>query len=111
MGWDTPDIYYQPEAFGLTTVGEVEWTAPCYDFDLTVVWEDNHGNLYWGSDAGCSCPSPFEDFTSLDNDRLERGTKWELISYLQDRLNGDGWYSTDKEYAEPQVTALIEKLT
>ena len=65
MSYGTPDLYYQPEQFGLTMLGEIEWSEPCYDFDLTAVWVDADKKLYWASDSGCSCPSPFEGFTSV----------------------------------------------
>lgn len=59
-----PNIYYQPEAFGLTTFGQVSDPDSCYSFDDVVVWEREspNGNLLcWAADSGCSCPSPFED--------------------------------------------------
>lgn len=31
------NIYYDPEKFGLTTVGEIDWSTGSYEFDLTVV--------------------------------------------------------------------------
>lgn len=65
MSWGSPDVYYDPEKFGLTIVLECE-KEPNYDFDKFVVWQDAEGNLFYGGDSGCSCPSPFEDFTSLD---------------------------------------------
>lgn len=56
------NLYSDPEKFGLATVGEVEWSDGCYQFDLTVVWRDTTtGALYYAEDSGCSCPSPFED--------------------------------------------------
>src|SRR5690606_10820071 len=61
-----PDVYYQPEAFGLTAIGELS-REPDYDFYMLVVWEHEDGRLFWATDTGCSCPSPFEDFTSLDH--------------------------------------------
>jgi hypothetical protein len=36
-----------------------------YDFHtLMVVQCEKTGNLFYGTDSGCSCPSPFEDFHS-----------------------------------------------
>lgn len=56
------DIYYAPEKFGLTTIGEVDFSDGCYQFDLTVVWRrDSDGVFVYADDSGCSCPSPFED--------------------------------------------------
>jgi hypothetical protein len=67
-----PDLYHSPEKFGLSPLGEIQWGPACYDFDLTVVWQDTTtGALYFADDSGCSCPSPFEsqgrdDLTPID---------------------------------------------
>lgn len=72
MGYGEPDVYYSPEKFGLTQIAEVELSEPCYSFDMLVVWKDAQGNKYSAQDAGCSCPSPFEDYTSIEMlDRLD----------------------------------------
>lgn len=59
------NIYYNPEKFGLRIIGEIE-KEPEYDFDMLVVWQHNDGRLFYGQDSGCSCPSPFEDYGSLE---------------------------------------------
>lgn len=67
MGYYNPDAYNQPEAFGLIIVGELNDPDACYSFDDLVVWQHvESGVVYYAVDSGCSCPSPFEDFTSLD---------------------------------------------
>lgn len=39
--------------------------ADSYEFHtLQVVQCANTGRLFYGIDSGCSCPTPFEDFTS-----------------------------------------------
>lgn len=56
------NIYSSPEKFGLTTIGEVDWSSGSYEFDLTVVWKrESDGKFVYAEDSGCSCPSPFED--------------------------------------------------
>lgn len=105
------DPYYQPEAFGLTTVGEVEWSEPDYSFDLTVLWKDAAGTLHWADDSGCSCPSPFEDYTTLES--LETGTFHEFASHLNARLaqmRGSEFQTRDVIHAEPQVVDLLAKV-
>lgn len=67
MGWGTPDVYYQPEHFGLTIVGSISDPDADWSFDEFVVWQHSDGRLFYGSDSGCSCPSPFEDFHSLED--------------------------------------------
>lgn len=76
MGYYTPDPYYQPEKFGLEIVATHDQPR-CYDFDLFVVWKDINDDLYWAYDSGCSCPSPFENYTAVSD--LEHGTKAELL--------------------------------
>lgn len=68
MGYETPDAYNQPEHFGLVTVGQVEWSSGYYKFDTTVAWHHpGTGAFFYAEDSGCSCPEPFEGFTSLDS--------------------------------------------
>lgn len=39
-----------------------------YSFDIVAVWRDNEtGRLFGAFDSGCSCPSPFEDFSRLED--------------------------------------------
>src|SRR2546422_760467 len=57
-------IYYDPERYGLTVLGMVEEDLS-YEFDMFVVWADREGNLFYATDQGCSCPSPFEDYHSV----------------------------------------------
>jgi hypothetical protein len=60
------NIYYNPEAFDLKIVDSVDF-ADGYDFDMIVVWKTLDGErMYWAHDSGCSCPSPFEDYNSID---------------------------------------------
>ncbi len=67
MGYGVPDVYYQPEAFGLVPVAEIDYSDGCYQFDIRAVWKHTEtGRLYTARDSGCSCPSPFEEFTKLE---------------------------------------------
>lgn len=55
------NIYYDPEKFGLETIGEIDWSSGAYEFDYTVVWKRiSDGRFVYAEDSGCSCPSPFE---------------------------------------------------
>lgn len=56
------NIYHDPEKYGLLTIGEIDWSSGCYEFDLTTVWKrESDGRFVYAEDSGCSCPSPFED--------------------------------------------------
>lgn len=38
-----------------------------YQFNLVAVTKrDTDGKLFWSTDSGCSCPSPWEDHTEAD---------------------------------------------
>lgn len=60
------NIYYDPSDFGLEVVGEIERSDGCYQFDMVVVWKQTRGKYWIGQDSGCSCPSPFEDVTDIN---------------------------------------------
>lgn len=60
------DFYYNPAGYGLTPIGEIDWSDGNYQFDLTVVWQDREGRFWRGDDSGCSCPTPFQDTALVD---------------------------------------------
>lgn len=98
MGYDYPDMYHQPEKFGLEILGVLSDPAEYYDFDWFVVWKHEDGRIFYGEDQGCSCPSPFETFTSLE--RANEVTSVEefegsVIEYYNslDYLGTDLWNS------------------
>jgi len=76
------NVYYNPDKFGLTPVGEVEWSSGSYEFDMTVVWRKPDGSLVYGEDSGCSCPSPFEGHGVND---LTSCTPASLQAHLEER--------------------------
>lgn len=110
MSWQT-SVYRNPEKFGLTQVGEIEWSIPSYDFDLTVVWRDAQGKLYWADDSGCSCPAPFEDYESVES--LTTGTWVELDAHLKEVVSEMGPSSRDRNgsHFEPQIVELMARVT
>lgn len=57
-------VYYEPERYGLTVLHEHD-PPLSYEFHMLVLWVHKSGKLLMASDSGCSCPSPFEDYTSL----------------------------------------------
>lgn len=87
--WDN-NIYYNPEKWGLVQVASIDWSDGNWQFDLTVVWQHTDGTFYTADSAGCSCPSPFEEYDELSDltvldlkslrtkclDFLNRAHKW-----------------------------------
>lgn len=99
-------LYYNPEDYGLTTVGGVNWDAgDAWGFDLTVVWKDAEGKLYWSSDSGCSCPSPFEHIYEVD--QLNTGSTQELLDYLNLRKISQ---FPDAQKVDAEIVELIAKV-
>lgn len=113
MGYDAPDLYNQPELFDLKPVGEVSWNDESYSFDFTVVWHHKDGSFYVATDSGCSCPAPFENFTSL-SDAHHFQTADEVMEYLKDTLDKEAeqewWVRDNAERAGAQVLDLTSKL-
>ena len=99
MGYYDPDPFNQPEKFGLTIVHQVDDPDACYSFDMIVLWRhDETGSLYWAQDSGCSCPSPFEDFTSLDALELLTDDTW---AKFEAAVNG--WCASEWQGAKDEV--------
>lgn len=106
--------YYYPENSNLKIVGVVEWREPNYDFDMTVVWQDEQGLFLMDSDTGCSCPSPFED---TDPATLTRMSKFEVAESLlakQAAAEAEGaewkYFRAQAEYSAPKVVDVIAKV-
>jgi len=67
MGYYDPDLYSQPEAFGLELVGSIDLDNESYQFNiLAVLHEPPTDKFYIIQDSGCSCPSPFENHTGRE---------------------------------------------
>jgi hypothetical protein len=58
---------YNPEAFGMTVVAEIEYSSGNYEFDTRIVWKNAEGRLFTARDSGCSCPIPFDDFRTIES--------------------------------------------
>ena len=70
-----PNVYYDPESFGLEIVAELEYSSGDYEFDTRVVWKDKKRKGFFTMRAsGCSCPTPFEDYNLSNLDELDLTT-------------------------------------
>lgn len=88
------NIYYSPEKFGLQIFESID-TAGSWEFDTFVIFKRiSDGALFWTSDSGCSCPTPFEsigiddlniitkeDFHSFD-EALKNHSRIQITDYL-----------------------------
>lgn len=102
-GWD--NLYSEPEKLGLEVVGEADDEMASYSFDMFVIWRDQRGNLYFASDSGCSCPSPFEDYKKV-SDLTKAADAAEIHAAL------DEWAGQDSDYRRgaPSAAELHAKL-
>lgn len=91
------NAYYSPEEFGLTMVGSFDYRNGSWEFDILALWKDAAGTLYWASDSGCSCPTPFETFQDLD--QFETGTLNEFQAWAEEIItdNNSYFYRTAEE--------------
>lgn len=103
MSWNDPDVYYQPEKFGLSIVREIDDPEASYSFDMIVVWKHDDGRIFWADDSGCSCPSPFESHTNLESLNLLTDDSWKDFESTVSR-----WLKVDwrDDTHEPQKQAL-----
>lgn len=100
-----PNIYYQPEAYGLTVVGEIEMYDMGYGFDTTVLWRNEAGKYFWAHDSGCSCPVPFEE-CNLSN--MSSGTVKEFKSFAKAQIE-DWWDESRVNNFDRQLQDIILK--
>lgn len=95
----TENPYYSPEASGLRTIGQVDWSDGDYQFAYTVVWQRiADGVFLYGEDSGCSCPSPFENLTDVSE--LTEATPDQIKTHL-DKRNADN-------YAGPRDSEIVQ---
>jgi hypothetical protein len=112
MGWNTPDVYYQPEAFGLRTIGEVDYSDGFYQFDLVVAWQDvDTGDVYYQFDSGCSCPGIFEWATN-GKEQLELVETWrDFYDAVFNKLDNESWWrGGEKERVTEQLVDLAAQV-
>lgn len=113
MSWNN-NPYYNPEALGLEIVGEMNWSEPDYSFDFTVVWKQARGKYWIGSDAGCSCPSPFEDITDineLDGPHTKEGLRKRLDYLIEERCDDkESYYSFSKATMKKSASDLLSRI-
>lgn len=61
--------YYYPEKCNLKIFYEFDKGLD-YEFDKLVILESDKGLLFWDTDSGCSCPTPFDPAENRHNLKL-----------------------------------------
>lgn len=108
------NIYYNPEAFGLELVGAFEWTEPSWSFDTLAVWKERRGRYWIGEDSGCSCPSPFEDITDinqLDGPYTKDGLRKRIDYRIKEQTERDYSYGYSKAQLKKFASDILSRLS
>lgn len=97
--------YYHPELCGLEIIGSLDDPDLSYEFNTLVFWfRPSTKEVLCASDAGCSCPTPFDEV--LGGEGLETIGSW------RDARNAIGSWLSGCETRPPagEVEDLIRKL-
>lgn len=66
----------QPET-DYREIDSVDWEEEAYMFNMTRVYQQiSTGDLFYATDSGCSCPSPFENTEESDLTPIKRMQDW-----------------------------------
>lgn len=105
MSYDS-SVYYSPEKHGLVPVAEIELDGESYSFHIRCVWRHTEtGVLYTAEDSGCSCPSPFEEYNSLESLSVLHGD----LQWLWDEIaNASGATSEERDSFVDTVKGAIK---
>lgn len=100
--WDC-NVYYEPESCGLRLVASLEKDLS-YEYDTIILVQcAQTGSLWLCHDAGCSCPTPFEEvhsFADMTPLRSER-----QIDLFIDQHDSDGEYA----FRQPDLNEFRRK--
>lgn len=93
------NVYYDPEKFDLSPVGDIDFSSGSYEFDMTVVWRrGSDGLFFYADDSGCSCPAPFESVGI--NDLTLAESLAALQSHLESRNQPEYGYDRSGEIVD-----------
>lgn len=104
------NIYYNPEKFDLAIVVGVDF-ADSWEFKKVVVWRhERSGELFFGMDSGCSCPTPFEDFSGVKDLRPVPGSLNLLADAVREYFNYDFVPGEDGQRAEELLSQFLDNV-
>ena len=107
------NIYYNPEEFGLEIVGQFEWSEPSWSFDTFCVWKESRGRYWIGEDSGCSCPSPFDNITDinqLDGPYTKDGLRKRIDFRIEEHTNTDYHYGYTKAELKRYASEILSRI-
>lgn len=78
------NVHYHPEKSGLSNLVTLDEPGLSYEYHTLIVVQDNKiGRIFYAENAGCSCPTPFEDyiFTSADDTNMDEVTQFNFGAF------------------------------
>lgn len=54
--------YYSPESLGLEMIS-FDQPGLSYEYNTLCFWATNDGRVFYAQDEGCSCPTPFDEYS------------------------------------------------
>ena len=109
MGWGN-NVHSNPEKFDLVVVDEIDYSSGSYEFDYRTVWKHTiTGKVYTARDSGCSCPSPFQDYTSLADLAEVEDTNWLRDEIAEDRRDYSSFSVGDGQKFIERVGEAVEE--
>lgn len=95
--------YYYPERSNLEIFVDID-TAGSYEFEMLIVWRHlKDGTLWYATDSGCSCPTPFEGYEGEGAMKLIPLTLSSLYSFHEEVLHFPNIKRED-------ITLIIDKV-
>lgn len=96
------------ERLGFETVADFDDPEASYSFDEFRIWRrTDDGRLFYGTDSGCSCPSPFQDFKAEAD--CTAITKQSLSAFVQAFseycARRCGWNDNGQRFVEGHIEA------
>jgi hypothetical protein len=90
-------MYYNPEEHGAEILGSVD-TIGGYEFNMLALFRrSSDGALFFDTDSGCSCNSPFDGATFENMQHIRNASwfagqarKWLRETYMPDASDRDG---------------------
>lgn len=79
------NIYYNPKECGLEIIDTLDESGLSYEFNtLIVVRATDTNRMYWAHSSGCSCPTPFEEYSyaSAENHNLNEIRRETLDQFI-----------------------------
>jgi hypothetical protein len=99
-------LYYGDSA-NVETVGSVD-VGEQWEFNILLVLKDKStGKLYYGTDAGCSCPVPFEGYESAA-DLQEITNANAFAQFARNWVSGHSY--SDREAVESIIRSVRRRM-